>query len=76
MTTEDTTTDTTGSAETSPTIAASDTTQEAQPRDLRTAIDEWFFNYFHQPIVLNHPDVFTQAQAAKGDLLKLLALDN
>lgn len=59
-----------------PATVASDTTQEAQPRDLRTAIEEWFFNYFHQQLVLNHPDVFNQAQAAKRDLLKLLALDD
>lgn len=42
--------------------------------DLATKVEDWFFNFFHQPVVLNNPDVFAQATAAKSELLKLLGL--
>ncbi len=43
--------------------------------DLKQEVEGWFFNHFHQPVVLNHPDVFAQAKAAKDELLKLLGLE-
>lgn len=46
----------------------------AQEKTLEQKIEDWFFNHFHQQTVLNHPDVFNQAVAAKSELLKLLGL--
>jgi hypothetical protein len=42
--------------------------------DLKQMVEDWFFNHFHQQTVLNHPDVFERAVAAKDELLKLLGL--
>jgi hypothetical protein len=43
--------------------------------DPKQRIEDWFFNHFHQQVVLNHPDVFERAKAAKEDLLRLLDLE-
>lgn len=43
--------------------------------DLKQKVEDWFFNHFHQQTVLNYPDVFARAKAAKDELLKLLGLE-
>lgn len=57
-----------------PETAAGEVTPVPETKADRAAIEDWFFNHFHQQVVLNHPDVFERAVAAKEDLLSLLGL--
>lgn len=54
---------------------ASEAKKQAPDPALKGKIDEWFFNHFHQQVVLNNPDVFERAKVAKEDLLRLLGVE-